>query len=170
MTCLFLGSVLLFQVMSVKSALAADTEPSPVPAPSALPSHSYEPKQLLKEFVRAQASELKAIEHRQKLELAEMKSSHAARLKYWNQSEENDRHQFFKDHTRGEERREYIQGFKRRREDLLKLIVDERTKHVSDQLAELKKLKEDQAAKLKSLKDQIAKGEKPDESLWPKGT
>ena len=164
-TYLFLGSMLLFQALSVGPSLAA--EPSPLATPS--PAHSYEPKQLLKEFIRAQSSELKALEHRQKLELAELKSANSARLKYWNKTEENDRHQFFADHPRGVDRREYIQGFKRRREDLLKLMSDEKTKRLSDQATQLKALKEDQAAKLKEFKDHLAKGEKPDESLWPKG-
>lgn len=143
--------------------------PSGAPVPSASPARAWDARGLLKEFQRAQYSELKALEHRQKLELAEQKSSQKARLKAWEKSEEVDRHKYFADHRQGEDQRAYVHDFIRRRETLLKDLADQRTKLIADQAAVFKALKDSQASKLSDFKSQLAKGQKPDEGLWPKG-
>ncbi len=62
---------------------------------------------------------LKVFKHIQETELTELKSSQAAFLKEWTNTEKKLRHEFFEEHTAGTERRAYIQSFIKRREDLL---------------------------------------------------
>ena len=124
-------------------------------------------KQMLTEFQRAQNSELKALEHRNKMELKELKAAHAARQKEWEHKEKELRHKFFAEHANGPDRRAYIQDFLGRHKIFLQLLNDERTQHAHEQEVRYNSLREDQVSRLKEFQEMLNRGERPPTRLWP---
>lgn len=127
-----------------------------------------DPAMISMEFVRAQKTELKALEHRQRFELKELKASQDARMKEWKKGEDEARHKFFDEHPKGQDRRIYIQDFMQRREALKKLFVEERIQRTHEQESKTSVLRQEQDLKLKDFKKSMEKGEKPVGDLWPK--
>jgi hypothetical protein len=148
------------------SPVAAGPAPSPVPPPPELLSPAIA-KKLLPEFQRAQASELKALEHRHKLELKELKASQAARQKDWERQEKEARHRYFAEHTKGPDRRNYIKDFMERGRNFRQLLADERSQRTHEQDARLGSMKSDQAQRLKEFKEALGRNERPAARLWP---
>lgn len=124
-------------------------------------------KNMLTEFVRAQSSELKALDHRNKIETKELKISQAARQKEWEKHEEDARHRFFAAHTRGPERRAYIRDFLDRHRALIQSLSDDRNQRAHEQDIRYAALREDQQARLKEFKASLGRGERPQARLWP---
>jgi hypothetical protein len=124
-------------------------------------------KSLLPEFQKAQAWELKALEHRNKLELKELKASQSARQKDWNKREREARHKYFAEHTRGPERRAYIRDFMDRQRAFRQLLADELKQRTQEQDARMSALKSDQSQRLKEFKDALGRNERPAARLWP---
>jgi hypothetical protein len=154
--------------VAVSSAVSPSSEsPSAVPSPSPVATVTPdEAKSLLKEFQQAQNTEIKALEHRQKLELKELKAVHAARFKEWNTKEKDARHKFFAE-NRGRARRDYIVDFTGRRATFLKMLSEELTSRVNENEVRLKSVKQDQADRLKDFQAALSKGERPEQRLWP---
>ncbi len=160
------------------SAIAA-TLPSPVSSvglTSGIVNPSPSPKSLvvnrnalLREFLKAQNTELKAVDHQQKFEMKELKASQDAREKDWNKAEKEARHQFFESHPKGSERREYVQAFIRRRDELHKRYNDERNQKKKEQEAKVAALRKEQSERLKVFKESLEKGASPRPDLWPSG-
>lgn len=141
------------------------------PLPEASPSVSSLPegdaKKLLKEFTKAQGLELAAFKRRQSSELKELKASQAARAKEWDKKEKEARHQFFASHSKGPERRAYIQDYKSRREIFLKIQSDELAQRVRNYGVHLQTLKSGQAERLRQFKSYLDRKEQPPSDLWP---
>ncbi len=155
--------------VGVPSVAPSEVVPSSLPDGLATPVQitPAEGKKLLHEFTRAQSSELRALEHRQKLEMRELKASQSARQKEWENKERDARHKYFEEHRRGPERRAYIKDFMERRKGLLQAMSEEKTQRAHAQEVRVKSLKEDQSARLKEFQAAIKRGERPPEKLWP---
>ncbi len=123
---------------------------------------------LWREFVRAQATELRALDHRNRFERKELSSSQEAQRKEWEKKEREARHRFFAEHSRAPERREYVADFLKRRTIFRKQLVDESQRLSKQRDEQLKALKADQARKLKEFKQNIDNKVIPPEDLWPK--
>jgi len=145
--------------------------PSSLPTPSLSPSASPSPNQvnfrtLLKEFVNAQRTEIRAIYHRYKFELQELKASQDARFEDWMKKEKDARHKFCGEHP-GPECGAYVRDFVKRRDAFRKLLKEERFKRKQEQDVHTTSLKQDQASKLKDFKQALDKGASPSPDLWP---
>ena len=122
---------------------------------------------LLKEFKRAQKSEFLSLEHRQKIEMKELKASQDHRVKEWKNIEKEKRHRYFKENLQGGKRREYMQDFFQRREGFLSLIKDERNQRLKEHEARRKAIREDQQLKAQKFKEYLDRNETPPRELWP---
>ena len=149
-----------------------ESVPSLLPSPAAVPEKitAADSKLLLKEFQKAQSTELKALEHRHKLELKELKAASSLRQKEWEKREEEARHKFFAEHTRGPDRRGYIKDFMERRKVFQQLLKDEGVNRAHEQDVRLKAMKQDQASRLKEFQTALGRGERPSQSLWPRSS
>lgn len=144
--------------------------PSPSPFPSPSPVAKLTPaaaKQLLREFTRAQATELKGLKHRHSLELQELRVSQKARQKEWKTKEADSRHKFFAVHKKGAERRAYITDSLERRKAFFQLLSEEEAQRLRDQDARFKAVRADQSTKLKEFQDFLGRGLIPPPRLWP---
>lgn len=141
----------------------ADIVPSS--PPQVLPLN--EAKVLLKEFQRAQKTEIKALEHQQKFELSELRASQKVRQREWEAQEREARHRFFSVHLQGVDRRAYIKSFLERRQALNQILADERAQRAHDFEVRKKALKDDQQAKMKEFQSLLSQGQKPPTRLWP---
>jgi len=139
----------------------------PSPSPRPLLISPAEASKILKEFTRALRSEAKALAHRQKFDLKELKASQAARLSEWETSERKARHRFFAENKVPAERRVYVRDFVARRKALLQMMKDERKARERERDARLNALKQDQAGRLKEFRSYLSRGERPPEQLWP---
>lgn len=160
---------------SPPSSTAAPSNPKIVPSPISgvphAPEHTLsqsEAKTLLKEYSRSQKNQLKALEQQQKYELKELKASQAARQKEWELKEREARHEFFRIHSEGPERKVYVQDFLDRRKSLLSIFSEERSLRQKEQEVRHKAVKDEQEQKLKEFQDLLAHGERPTAALWPK--
>lgn len=122
---------------------------------------------LLREFLKAQKSELKALEHRQKLELQGLKAAQNARLKEWKQKEREARSKYFAEHTKGPERRAYVKDERERYSSLQALFKDERAQREREHEVRRKAVMDDQVVKLKEFQELITRSEYPPAKLWP---
>lgn len=141
------------------------TEGSPSPLMSASPAPNK--KLLLKEFLKAQASEFRAVQHRLQFEAKELKASQEVREREWTKNEKGARHQFFDAHEQGSERRTYIRDFIQRRDEMYRHFADERKQRKLDQESRLSTLKAEQTKKLEDFKKSLNEGQVPLQSLWP---
>ena len=123
---------------------------------------------LMHEFISAQKSEIKAFEHRKKFEVKELKSSQEKQSLEFEKKEKEARHEFFEKHSKGEERRAYVQDFIKRRDAFRNGLADERNRKNSELDSALKNIRNDQFLKLKQFRELIQKGETPSRELWPK--
>jgi len=155
------------RVTSPKASPSPNPSPSPVPSPSPTKLSVLEGRRLLDEFRKAQRTELLAVEHRQKFELKELRASQKARLKEWELREREARHQFFREHSKGAERREYIQDFLNRRKVLVQGMKEELEQRHREHEAKIKELKEGQLTRIKEANAAIAEGTRPSSQLWP---
>lgn len=139
---------------------------APLPSPSPLISKS-DTKALLKEFKNAQKAELKAIKHQQDFEKKELVASQKAREKEWLLKERDLRHEFFKSHTKGPERRAFVKDFLDRRRALNAMFAEEKAKREQEQNVRFKAVENEQKEKLKEFEEYLNRGERPPERLWP---
>ena len=156
---------------NVASALPSVAVPSAIPSapPIALPPLTdKEVKDLHREFDKAQATQMKALDHRQKVELKELDGAQKAAFNEWNDKEKKARRQFFKDHEKGPERRDYIKEFQNRRDKLFADQKADREKRKQEQTDQRKSVLEEQQKNLKAFEESLAKKERPDTALWPR--
>jgi hypothetical protein len=124
-------------------------------------------KGMLAEFQRAQLSELKALDHRNKLENREFSAAQATRQKEWERHEQVARHRFFAEHTRGPDRRAYIRDFLERRSAFMQSLAEERAQRSRDQASRASSLRKEQMDRLKQFREALGRGERPSLKLWP---
>ena len=148
--------------------------PSPLPslAPSPMPSLVMpllpdEAKSLLKQFKKAQDAEMKGLEHRQKLELQELKASHSARQKDWDQREKESRHKFFGENREGPARRVFVKDFLERRKSMHSLLSQELQDRENELKVRRESLHSEHAEKRSQFEKLIALGKRPPTELWP---
>lgn len=158
---------------------AESAQPAVSPVPSPVPSvvapveeaprkiTQTEARSLLSAFKKAQATELKALEHRQKFDLKELKASHSARKKEWEAREKEARHTYFKENTKGKLRRVYVKEFIQRRKALLSIFGDERARRKNEHQVRRNAVVEEQRAKLKMFQNALDQGVEPRRDLWP---
>jgi hypothetical protein len=151
---------------STPPALSA-TSPSPSPSPTVQKITPAEAKNLLREFEKAQRSELKALEFRQKFELKELKASQTARRKEWEAKESIALHDFLNQHKKGDEIRAYTADRRVRHTAFLQLLNEELTQRTQNQQVRTNSVKSDQASRLKEFQDSVARGERPPARFWP---
>jgi hypothetical protein len=171
---LLFGSLFLFgnaPLPSVSNTPAATPSPqsSLQPSMASAPNVSFSGNwnALLVEFVRAQKTEIKALEHRHSLEMKEFKVSQDARLKEWEKAERAARYKFFEEHPLGKERREYIKSFLHRRDELRKQILAEKKQRQVDYEMEYTTLHKGQVDRLEKFKKMVLSREVPSKELWP---
>ncbi len=126
-----------------------------------------EMKKLHFEFMKAQKSEVKAVEHQQKMQMDELKASQRAQLREWEEKEKTALKDFTAKKPKGPEMRSYIQNRKERRNALLKLQQDEMDKKRQDHTNQINRIRYDHSVKLKTFMDHLSRKEKPPENLWP---
>ena len=167
------GAGLLACSVSAGTLPSASPSPSSLPmvtvAPSPVPVSPAEAKSLLKEYTRTLQNQLKAMEHRQKFEVNELKASQSARQKEWELKERDARHKYFAEHPKGPDRRAYVQDFLERRKAFLQILSDERIQRVREQQVRLQSAKEDSDIRLREFQEYLKRGEQPPSRLWPVG-
>ena len=109
----------------------------------------------LKNFLKHQKLDLKIFTHLQKSEFSGFKALQDVELKEWESKEKRERHEFFKNHIVGNERRTYIQDFMKRRGDLLHKIAVEKAEKVKEQSSKLKLFQEEQDKKAKEFPEKL---------------
>lgn len=124
-------------------------------------------KRALGEFLHAQTSELKALSHRQSMEVKELKASQAARQSEWSNRENEARRRYFAEHKRGPERRKYVGEFMQRRKAFDQSLAEDLANRRREHEARAAAMRSEQGEKLKEFKESIDKGEKPAARLWP---
>jgi hypothetical protein len=124
-------------------------------------------KDLVKEFTLAQQSELKALEHRNRFEIKELKSIQDGKLRAWEKKEKELRYAFFNDHPKGADRRAYVKDFLERRDAMRKGFAEERAQKMKELEARVLALKNEHSQKLEKFKTHISEGQIPDSKLWP---
>jgi hypothetical protein len=150
---------------SVAASATAASAQTPAPAPVAIPP--AEKKKLLAEFKKAQSSEEQAFFHTKRSQDRELSAAQNQRKKQWFENEKRQRHEFFKSHMNGPERRKYVQDYIQNKKAFERSIKDETAnskKMWAERLDRLKVKQKQQAAMFKAKLDQ---GERPDASLWP---
>jgi len=156
---------------SAKPSVVASPAPLVSPSPSlpkVLPSLTpLQSKQLSKEFAQALRTELRALEHRHKFELTELRASQAARLKEWQRNANEERRKFFTEHPRGPDRRAYVQDLMARRKAFKTMMKDEEKRRLQEQTVRYQALKNDQLARQKEFDQAIKNKEVPPNRLWP---
>jgi len=128
---------------------------------------TIDPTRYFQEFTRAQKSQMKALEHRHKLEYQQLKTSHKSKIAEWEAKEKESRHRFFAEHKYGPERRDYIRDFLNRRDLLKKELADEKLQRSKDYDKEAQDLRLDQERKMQEFKKSLEAGRLPARELWP---
>ena len=141
--------------------------PSPLVVPSSVPLSDGDSARLLKEFKKSLATELQALEHRQKLELVDLKASQVARHKEWEKKEQESRHKFFESHPKGVDTRAYVKNFVNRRKAVLQIQADEILQRKHQNEVRFKSIKEDHIVRLKEFQEYLNRRERPPVRLWP---
>ena len=124
-------------------------------------------KIMQQEFEKAQYSELKALEHRLRLELQEYKTAQNAQRKQLDEKEKQSRHQFFKDNPKGADRREYVKQFLERRKGYIASQQEDVKKRQGEHELRVAEFKKQQKEKLDQFSAELKKGERPPDTLWP---
>lgn len=156
--------------MSEVTGVVPNFSPSPSPSPSpsvVAPLLPDEAKMLWKQFKRAQDAEMKGLEHRQKLELQELKASQSARQKDWDLKEKEARHKFFGENRDGPSRRVFVKDFLERRKSMHSLLTQELHNRENDQKVRRESLRVEQAEKKTQFEKLIASSVRPPADLWP---
>lgn len=147
-----------------------DASPSPEASPSATVSDlisTAEAETFLIEFVKAQTTQLKALQHRNQFELSEFKASQGSKYKDWLAHEKELRKAYFESHKTGAEQREYIKFYRQR----LKVYRQEMSAAESHKIHELSQgvenLRAEQAKRLQQVRQLLKQGKRPGAQFWP---
>jgi hypothetical protein len=141
---------------------------SPTPLPSAAaPLTEAGKKALLSNYKAALAVEARALLHRQRFELLELRASQNAQRKDFQAREKEARKQAFKESTSGAEKRRWMEARELRWKALQKLQGEELEKRKQEQKARRESLKVEQQERLKRFEEALSQGVRPQENLWP---
>lgn len=125
-------------------------------------------KTLLREFRKAQATEARALRHRQSMEIREIKSAHATKRREWEKREREARRKFFSENLRGTDRRAYIKDLFARRKAFMTSLDQEMKNKTAAQETKRNDVRDDQRSKMKEFEALVARKKRPPESLWPR--
>jgi hypothetical protein len=152
-------------------AVASSTPSSPGAGPSeAAPLGTGKKKALLSNFRSALGVEFRALEHRQRFELQELKAAQRAQKRDFQVREKEARKEAFKSATSGAEKRKWMEARESRWKALTALHVAELEKRKQEQKVRRDSLKHEQAERFKEFESFLSKGAMPPERLWPQGT
>ncbi len=129
--------------------------------------HPDEEKSLSQEFLIAQKNEFKSWTLQQKLEWKTFKTEQESQRKNWELQEKINRRQFFLDHLKGAERRQFIQEFLKRRQDFLTALAQEKNKKAQEQVAQMNAFQNHQKMKWNQFQESIQQHHRPHRTLWP---
>ena len=170
------------QISPGQNAMSQLTPPakasaSPVESPSASPAASpvlsatvtpEEKKTLSKEFKRALSNEEKALSHRERSEMKQLSAAQATKLKNWREGERGTRRKYFDQHMSGPERRDYVQGYLKRKEAFDQSQLDELAQAKKDWKVRHEELTKSQKEREAIFQKSLDQDYRPAASLWPK--
>jgi hypothetical protein len=158
----------VFSSPDASPSASGSPEASPSPSTALLKISPAEMRQLLGEYTRAQKAEYRALEHRQDMDMKELRASQKSRLSEWKTRMNEARRKFFDEH-RGDSKT--LQQFMHDRDDkydaFMKMLDEERRSRDLEAKAKLKSLAADQADRMKEFKSYLGRSERPPRSLWP---
>jgi len=169
----FTGSALLYPEQGVTSEKAPPASTggesvSPVPASVAL--GAAKKKALLSNFRAALGVEWRALLHRQRFELQELKAAQRAQKKDFQVREKEARKEAFKSAPSGAEKRKWMEARESRWKALAALHGTDLEKRKQEHKVRRDSLKQEQAERLKEFEAFLSKETTPPERLWPQGT
>lgn len=172
---LFFSAVLYAANLVKPTSSPSPKSTSPVPSPS--PSLSSGPKtnlisvpegrQLRAEFLKAQRTEFRSLEHRLKLELEQFKAVEKAKKKTWDEAEKQKRRNFFDKNLHGAERRTYMKDLIARRKTYLDELAQARKLKNEEVALQIKNLHSQQDEKRMKFEESLGRNERPPVELWP---
>lgn len=134
---------------------------------SSAQQHTGSSRELLKEWGKAQKAEVKNTERHHKQEMKELKATQVKQRQEWEKKEREQRHTYFAEHTKGPERRAYVQAFFLRREAFLKAQNEVTAEKIRENETRLGELHKEQSERSKKFKQALDEGKTPDQDLWP---
>src|SRR5690606_31778890 len=165
----FLAS--LFWVLGSAGAFSADSEPSvensPAPSRQSSPALSVSPEKLLVEYRRSQTSQRLSLEHRQELEIRELKTSQAARKKEWDVNENLVKEIFLSKKPTANEKAAYFTDLKERSRLFQELLERELKDRQEFNRTRRENLRQRQNDALTQFQEYLKRGENPPQDLWP---
>ncbi len=154
--CLLFASVLAEPAFSEGQAVLK-------PGASSSPGFGVQDRaRLRKSFVRALSNETRALQQRNRAEMADLKASQKARRRELN----TERREFFNENPEPAKRRAYMKELVARRRALDQLLAAELKGRKSDQRAAEKSLREEQKRRLSEFDAALKAGERPSDLLW----
>jgi hypothetical protein len=136
-------------------------------SPEATQSPSYDTKMLRREFIRAQETEMKNFESREKSAAQKFKQNQKLKQSSFDLRERDQRRKYFAEPHPGVEKRAYMKDLLQRRDELKKTLADETAQFQADAEARLEKLVDDQHAHRAEFEKALKNGVRPDDSVWP---
>lgn len=157
------------------AAIAAST-PNPVtstPAPTAAVATAVltdaEKKKLSAEFHKALSSQRIAFAHQERSAKKELKTSQAVKKKKWFETEKNARHDFFDKHMNGPERRQYVQDYMKKKQDMENSLKVEAATFKKTWAEKHQAMKQSQKELEAKFNASLSQGVRPTHELWPSG-
>jgi hypothetical protein len=157
----------LFLITAAEGGITLAPEPVVSGLPSTPPSPGLDRASLQREFERAQAKAMSALIYKQKRDTDDLRVSQKARRKDWIEKEKTARHKFLAENHAGAEKRAYFHDYLARLKALDKMLADERAQRARENESRFDAEKQDQAARHKEFLDDLARGERPPDKLWP---
>ncbi len=172
---LFLSLILILSVSATSLAdpaaplvgLPSVTPPSAAPAqtPEA-PLSADDKKKLSRQMKKSLSDETSAFDRQERSATKELVLSQSQHAKSWKEQEKRTRHQFFNDHTKGSERRQYVQDYQIRLKEFDKSLRDEAAKSKSDWKQKREALKQSQKDREAQFKTALDQNKRPDPSVF----
>ncbi len=125
---------------------------------------------LLKEFQEAQRDQMNALIARERASAKKLKIDQSVDQKEFDAREREARQKYFADERPGVEKRAYMKDLLARRDQFRKLQADRRNQLKTESSLRIQALTDEQAENLLKFKDQLAKGIRPSDKLWPQPT
>lgn len=123
-------------------------------------------RKLRTDFKRKLSQEMDQLKREEKQIKKNSQNDRRSRRRDWNKKEQSARHQYFKENSRGPERRAYVKEFIERRNQLHASQKDEEVQERRMLDAKRKSLEEDQRNRLNQFEEALARKERPSETLW----
>jgi len=146
---------------------APDLLPSQPSLIASGPMTAAEAKEQLKDFQKAQKTELRAFDKSQESSYKELKSTLAAEYDTWFRSETEKRHAFQATHPNGGKMRDYIHDFEVRLKEIKDNSASKLATRKANDRSALQQLKDGQKVRLQQFEAALKEGHRPDASLWP---